>query len=67
MGMPQREGRPKLDLTPDSTPETASWAEQYNESGNVNNQPVPLRKKPAPHDGWDPRFEAYDTNQDKDI
>jgi hypothetical protein len=65
MALPQREGRPTLDLTPDKTPNTASWDEKYITSMNECNDPVPERKgKPEPN-GW--TKEMYDVNQDKEL
>lgn len=52
MGMPQRDGRPSLDISPADTPDTATWAEKYETSANELNHPVPQRKGgPAPN-GW---------------
>lgn len=53
MSLPQREGRPALDLSPDSTPDTASWDEDYGDVGmNPLNEPVPVRKGKEPPNGW---------------
>lgn len=65
MSLPQREGRPKLDLTPDKTPSTAGWAEQYTDPANECNEPVKERKGPPEPNGW--TKELYDVNQDKEI
>lgn len=65
MGLPQREGRPSLDLEPSETPNTASWVTQHNDPMNACNEPVPVRKKPEPNDGW--QKEMYDVNQDKEL
>jgi hypothetical protein len=53
MGLPQREGRPSLDLSPDATPETASWDEQFPLPANKLNNPVPKGEVYEPfHNGW---------------
>lgn len=65
MGMPQREGRPKLDLSPDTTPNTAGWGDHFDDPMNDRNKPVPVRKGPADENGW--VHEAFDTNQDKEV
>lgn len=65
MPLPQRDGRPSLDLTPDATPKTASWVTQYNDPMNDRNAPVKEREGPADPNGW--TKEMYDTNQDKDV
>lgn len=65
MALPQREGRPALDLAPDKTPNTASWETQYNEPMNELNAPVTVRKGPADPNGW--VNEAYDVNQEKEL
>jgi len=50
MGLPQREGRPSLDLSPDANP--SSGKQEFNSPMNELNGPVPERKgKPAPN-GW---------------
>lgn len=62
MALIQREGRPKLDLTPDATPSTAGWAEHYdNKPMNPLNEAVPERKGKPDINGW--QHEAYDVNQ----
>lgn len=40
MALPQREGRPSLDIAPDATPKTAGWAESFNEAANKLNNPT---------------------------
>lgn len=67
MGLPQREGRPSLDISPeDSIPNHAGWDEHYGNVGmNDLNHPVPVRKGPAPDNGW--TKELYDTVQTEDI
>ena len=52
MSLPQREGRPALDLSPDETPNTAGWNERYDDPANPLNEPVPIRKGPAEVNGW---------------
>lgn len=54
MGLPQREGRPALSIAPeDSTPNTASWDEHYDNVGmNPLNEPVPERKGKPAVNGW---------------
>jgi len=53
MGLPQREGRPALNISPEATPDTASWAEDYDNVGmNPLNKPVELRKGKEPVNGW---------------
>lgn len=53
MSLPQREGRPKLDLSPDATPDTASWDEKYEKPANSLNNPVPKGTVKHPfHNGW---------------
>jgi hypothetical protein len=53
MSLPQREGRPELDLSPDSTPNTASWDEDYGNTGmNPLNKPVKVRKGGPAENGW---------------
>ena len=65
MSLPQREGRPALDLAPDSTPSNAGWIEKYVTSSNECNDPVPERKKPEPPNGW--TKEAYDVIHEKEL
>ena len=65
MSLIQREGRPALDLVPDSTPVTAGWDEEYNDPMNDRNKPVPLRKGNEPANGW--TKELFDTNQDDSV
>lgn len=53
MGLPQREGRPSLDLSPDATPDTASWDEDYGNVGmNPLNHPVKQDRSKYPVNGW---------------
>ena len=54
MGLPQRENRPSLDISPESSiPETAGWQDDYDDKGmNELNWPVPIRKGKAPNNGW---------------
>ena len=54
MGLPQREGRPALNITPeDSIPDTASWCEEFDNVGmNPLNHPVELRKGAPAENGW---------------
>lgn len=53
MGLPQREGRPSLDISPDATPDTASWDEDYGDVGmNPLNEPVKARKGKPAVNGW---------------
>ncbi len=54
MGLPQREGRPKLDISPeDSIPYTSSWTDDYDDVGmNPLNEPVPVRKGAPSVNGW---------------
>lgn len=54
MGLPQREGRPALSISPeDSIPDTASWDEDYGDVGmNPLNEPVPERKGKPDINGW---------------
>lgn len=66
MALPQREGRPALDISPDKTPNTASWDEHYDNVGaNPCNHPVEERKGGPETNGW--MWEAYDTNQDEEV
>lgn len=66
MGLPQREGRPSLDISPDATPQTAGWDEHYDNKGaNKLNHPVPERKGGPDPDGWG--HEAYDVEHVKDV
>jgi hypothetical protein len=53
MSLIQREGRPKLDLTPDETPDTAAWDEHYGNVGmNPMNNPSPIHTGDWPVNGW---------------
>jgi len=54
MGLPQRENRPSLDISPEaSIPETAGWQDDYGDVGmNPLNHPVPVRKGSAAANGW---------------
>lgn len=54
MGLPQREGRPSLDIRPEANP-GASWDEHYGNVGaNKLNHPVPVGSVQAPyHNGWE--------------
>ncbi len=53
MSLPQREGRPSLDLSPDATPSNAGWDEHYDNKGaNPLNHPVPERKGKPEINGW---------------
>ena len=66
MALPQREGRPALDIAPDATPDAASWDERYDNLGvNPLNHPVKVRKGPAEVNGW--MKELYDTNQTEEV
>lgn len=61
MSLPQREGRPALDLSPEATPDTASWDDDYgNLPYNPLNGPVPQRKGKPALNGW--MEVAVDTN-----
>lgn len=70
MGMPQRENRPKLDLTPEDAdyyqkrPELQAES-YYNDPMNDLNAPVPVRKGQAEPNGW--TKEAYDINHVDDV
>lgn len=57
MSLPQREGRPKLDISPEKTPNTASWVTQYNEPMNECNEPVAERKGAPEPNGWEDLYE----------
>ncbi len=61
MALIQRQGRPALDITPDTTPKTASWGEHFDEPMNPLNAARPERKGKPEVNGW--TKEAYDTNQ----
>ena len=52
MALPQREGRPALDISPDETPSTAGWCEEFNDPMNPLNKPVPVRSGQADVNGW---------------
>lgn len=53
MSLPQREGRPALNISPEETPNTASWAEHYDNVGmNPLNKPVEVHKGEFPPNGW---------------
>lgn len=52
MSLPQREGRPALELKPSETPDTAGWVTQHNDPTNPLNKPVSERKGPAEVNGW---------------
>jgi hypothetical protein len=65
MGLPQREGRPVLDISPDATPVTAGWDEHFNDPMNDRNKPVPIRKGNADPNGW--VHELFDVNQDDNV
>jgi hypothetical protein len=52
MALPQREGRPALDISPDATPDSAAWAESYNTPANELNKPVPVRQGGPEANGW---------------
>lgn len=67
MSLPQREGRPKLDILPeDSLPSTAGWAPHYDNLGaNDLNNPVDKREGSPKPNGWQDEF--YDVNQSKDV
>jgi hypothetical protein len=67
MALPQREGRPTLNINPEaSTPNTASWDEHYDNVGaNELNHPVPERKGGPDANGW--LHEAYDTVQEDEV
>lgn len=65
MALPQREGRPGLDISPEATPDTAGWTEKFNSPGNDLNKPVPQRKGGPEPNGW--TKELFDTNQDDEV
>ena len=52
MSLPQRGNQPSLDLTPDATPDTAAWDEEYDDPMNPLNKPAPLRSGPPDVNGW---------------
>lgn len=53
MSLIQREGRPALDISPEKTPDTASWDEDYNDLGmNPLNYPVKEDRSKYPPNGW---------------
>ncbi len=61
--LPQRDGRPALDLTPEPTP-GQTWDEVFTDPANPLNAPVPLGRVRAPfHNGWsEAGVEEYPTN-----
>lgn len=61
MGLPQRDGRPKLDLAPEANP-SVDWPERYNDPANELNKPVPLRKGGPAANGWE--VEPYEALPD---
>lgn len=69
MALPQREGRPALDISPDATPTTAGWAEKYPDPMNPCNEAVPVRKGAPAVNGWQDdyvRVELTSANVPKD-
>jgi hypothetical protein len=52
MPLPQREGRPVLDIAPEATPDTAAWDEKFILPANPMNNPVPIHKGLWPVNGW---------------
>ncbi len=68
MSLPQREGRPSLDLTPDKTPNTASWDEDYgNKPMNNLNEAVKVRKGAPAINGWQEEpYSVYPTSGSDD-
>ena len=40
------------DVSPDETPDTAAWMEQFNEPMNPLNKPAPVRSGPPDVNGW---------------
>lgn len=65
MGLPQREGRPALDIAPGGFDQLGgSWDETFT-AGNPLNEPVPVRKGSAAVNGWTIEPHAvYPTGED---
>lgn len=62
MSLPQRDGRPALNILPSPTPNTAGWAKHFDNLGAHDcNDPAPLRKG----SGVDERGTLVDTDNDE--